>query len=130
MHEYKLFSQEQMDQRGWRQPDLVRASGLSGANGSRILNDERPRLGQMPDESTLVALARGLPRDGSYRPGSCTSGYVDVGAGLGADLSNVSIGALLEEVRSRVVHANQNPSSPSSTSQADGALGVVELPRP
>lgn len=131
MHEYKRFIQEQMDQRGWRQADLVRASGLSRANVSRILKDDRPRLGQMPDESTLVALARAFAvsvetvRTAAAR---ALRGYVDDGAALSADLSSVSIDALLEEVRRRVVHANQNPSSPSSTPPPHGGPGDRRTP--
>ncbi|MBB1023330.1 MULTISPECIES: helix-turn-helix domain-containing protein [unclassified Dietzia] len=105
MHEYKRFVQEQMDARGWRQADLVRASGLSRALVSRILRDDRPRLGQMPDESTMAGIAKAfsLPTE-TVRTAAARAlrGYADDGEALTADLSAVSIDALLMEIRRRV----------------------------
>lgn len=124
MHEYKRFVQEQMDARGWRQADLVRASGLGRALVSRILRDERPRLGQMPDESTMAGLAKAfqVPTE-TVRTAAARAlrGYTDDGEALTTDLSAVSIDALLMEIRRRV-QASENPSAqdPQDDPPADG----------
>lgn len=60
MHAYREFVQRQMDSRGWTQAELARASGLSPAVISRILTDDRDRLVQLPEDSTIAALARGF----------------------------------------------------------------------
>lgn len=43
MHEYRRFIQRELDNRGWRQKDLVQKSGLSRQLVSNILRDERIR---------------------------------------------------------------------------------------
>ena len=124
MHEYKRFVQEQMDARGWRQADLVRASGLSRALVSRILRDDRPRLGQMPEETTMAGLAKAFQTSTeTVRTAAARAlrGYADDGEALTTDLSTVSIDALLMEIRRRV-QGNANPSAqdPQSDPPADG----------
>ena len=53
MHPYRKFIHSEMDARGWKPADLARRSGLSRQTLSKILNDDRARLGQMPDDSTI-----------------------------------------------------------------------------
>ena len=60
MHEFKRFIQQQLDARGWKQADLVRASGLSRSHVSKLMRDDREHLGQMPEADTLAGLARGF----------------------------------------------------------------------
>ena len=65
MHPYRKFIQGEMDARGWKPADLARRSGLSRQTLSKILNDDRVHLGQMPDDSTIdkLAAAFGVPTD-------------------------------------------------------------------
>lgn len=106
MHEYRRFVQAELDARGWKQADLVRHSKLSRALISKILNDKRPNLGQMPDESTLKGIARGfgIPAE-RVRIAAARSlaRYEDDGTPIATDLSEVDIDVLLAEVRRRVV---------------------------
>jgi len=132
VHEYKRFVQEQMDARGWRQADLVRASGLSRALVSRILRDERDRLGQMPDESTMARLSTAfqVPIE-TVRTAAARAlrGYADDGEALTADLSTVSIDALLMEIRRRVqANEDQDTQDPPSDTPADGEAGADRAP--
>ncbi len=53
MHEYRRFVHAELDARGWTPADLVHRSGLSRQLVWKVLHDDRPTLGQMPDESTL-----------------------------------------------------------------------------
>lgn len=116
MHEYRRFVQDHLDQRGWRQADLVRASGLSRAHVSKIMRDDRDRLGQMPDESTMARLAKAFSvsietvRTAASR---ALRGYADDGEALTTDLSTVSIDALLMEIRRRV-EANEDQGTQST----------------
>lgn len=132
MHEYKRFVQEQMDARGWRQADLVRASGLSRALVSRILRDDRPRLGQMPDESTMAGLAKAFHvSTETVRTAAARAlrGYADDGEALTTDLSAVSIDALLMEIRRRVQgNEDQDAQDPQGDPPADGEAGTRRAP--
>lgn len=58
MHALRQFIQEQMDARGWRPADLVRASGLSKQLVSNHLNDDREVLAQRPSKATVTGYAR------------------------------------------------------------------------
>lgn len=132
VHEYKRFVQEQMDARGWRQADLVRASNLSRALVSRILRDDRPRLGQMPDESTMAGLAKAfrVPTE-TVRTAAARAlrGYADDGEALTADLSAVSIDALLMEIRRRVqTNEDKGTQDTQSDPPADGEAGTDGAP--
>lgn len=58
MHAYRLYVQTQMDERGWDRPELARRSGLSRQQVHRILTDDRDRLPERPDSTTVAALAK------------------------------------------------------------------------
>jgi transcriptional regulator with XRE-family HTH domain len=60
---FREFILEQLDARHWRQADLVRASGLSRSHVSKLLKDVRPRLAQLPDDTTLNGLAAAFKMD-------------------------------------------------------------------
>ncbi|MDO5726984.1 MAG: helix-turn-helix transcriptional regulator [Bowdeniella nasicola] len=47
----------QMDQRGWSQADLARASGLSPSLISQIITDHRAHLVRPPAEATIQGLS-------------------------------------------------------------------------
>lgn len=108
MHEYRRFVQQQLDDRGWSPADLVRRSGLSRQLISKILNDDRHHLGQMPDDSTLEGLAQGfgVPAE-VVRTAAARSlvGYTDDGSALTIQLRDVSTEALLNEIRRRIENA-------------------------
>ena len=104
MHEYRRFVQDELDARGWKPAELARQSGLRRQLVWKILHDNRPTLGQMPDESTIEGIARGfgIPVD-RVRIAAARSlrGYEDDGAPLSNDLSAVSNDVLLTEIRRR-----------------------------
>jgi len=58
MHEFARFVQEQMDAHRYSPADLARRSGLSRSHVSKIINDQRPVLGSMPEVETVAALAK------------------------------------------------------------------------
>lgn len=122
MHEFKQFIQKELDARGWRQADLVRASGLSRSLVSKLLRDDRNYLGQMPDEATLEGIAKGfaVPVDVVRTAASrALAGYSDEGHPLQVDLTVVSTDALLQEVRRRI----------ESTGASDGRTEEESEPR-
>jgi len=83
VHEYRRFVQDELDARGWKPAELARQSGLRRQLVWKILHDNRPTLGQMPDESTIEGIARGfgIPVD-RVRIAAARSlrGYEDDGA--------------------------------------------------
>jgi transcriptional regulator with XRE-family HTH domain len=58
MHALRLFIQNELDTRGWQAHDLAKASGLSRQLISKLVNDDRKVLPQLPRTTTLEALAR------------------------------------------------------------------------
>lgn len=105
MHEFKRFIQQQLDARGWKQADLVRASGLSRSHVSKLMRDNREHLGQMPEADTLAGLARGftIPEEIVRTAASrALVGYEDDGHPIQFDLTEVTTDALLQEVRRRI----------------------------
>lgn len=121
MHEYRRFIQQQLDERGWTQAELVRKSGLSRQLIWSVLNDGRDHLGQMPDERTLEGLAKGfrLPIE-TIRTAAARSlvGYTDDGTVLTIRLQDVSTDALLNEIRRRI---DENQSRNADTPAPAGA---------
>jgi transcriptional regulator with XRE-family HTH domain len=105
VHEYRRFVQAELDARGWKPAELARRAGLHRQLVWKILHDQRPALGQMPEESTMEGIARGFGisvdrvRVAAAR---ALRGYEDDGQPLTNDLSDVSIDALLAEIRRRV----------------------------
>lgn len=108
MHEYRRFVQAELDARGWKPAELARRSGLHRQLVWKILHDKRDSLGQMPEESTMEGIARGFGisvdrvRVAAAR---ALRGYEDDGAPLTSDLTDVSIDALLAEIRRRLEEA-------------------------
>jgi transcriptional regulator with XRE-family HTH domain len=106
VHEYRRFVQGELDARGWKQAELVKRSGLSRQLVSKLLSDNRPYLGQMPEESTLEGIARGFSMSVErvrFAAARSLAGYEDDGHPIATDLSHVDIDALLGEVRRRVL---------------------------
>lgn len=105
MHEYRRFIQEHLDSRGWKQADLMRASGLSRQLIHSVLSDDRDHLGQMPDDTTLAGFAQGFSVPVEHvRTAAARSlaRYTDDGSALTLNLQDVHIDALLSEIRRRV----------------------------
>lgn len=108
VHEYRRFVQQELDAHGWKPAEFARKAGLHRQLVSKILKDDRPRLGQMPDESTMEAIAKGfgIPVDRVRTAASrALRGYEDDGAPLSNDLSEVSDDVLLTEIRRRFEEA-------------------------
>lgn len=119
VHEYRRFVQEHLDDRGWKQADLVRASGLSRQLIHSILKDDRDHLGQMPDGSTMEGIARGfgVPVE-RVRTAAARSlaGYTDDGSALTPNLQDVHIDVLLNEVRRRFHELSTHQAATSGAS--------------
>lgn len=132
MHEYRRFVQQQLDAHGWAQAELVRRSGLRRQLIWKILRDERDHLGQMPDESTMQALADGfgIPVE-RVRTAAARSlrGYDDDGTPLGADLSEVSVDVLLTEIRRRLLE-KESVGASTKRPAAAAAASPARPPRP
>ena len=110
VHEYRRFVQAELDARGWTPADLVHRSGLSRQLVWKILHDDRPTLGQMPDESTLEGIARGFGISVErVRVAAARSlrGYEDDDTPIVTDLREVSTDALLHEIRRRVAGGDE-----------------------
>lgn len=58
MHALRRYIQGELDARGWRAHDLEKASGLSRQLISKLVNDDRDVLPQIPRTTTLEALAK------------------------------------------------------------------------
>lgn len=58
MHALRRFIQQELDARGWQAHDLAKASGLSRQLISKLVNDDRDVLPQIPRTKTLEALAQ------------------------------------------------------------------------
>ncbi|MEU6582849.1 helix-turn-helix transcriptional regulator [Nocardia sp. NPDC046763] len=117
MHEYRRFVQAELDARGWKQADLARKSGLSRQLISNILRDNRPNLGQMPEEATLEGIAQGfgIPVDVVRTAASrALTGFIDEGQPLRIDLGEVSTDALLAEIHRRIKGTNQALYAPAT----------------
>lgn len=132
MHEYRRFVQRELDARGWKAADLVRASGASRQVVSKLLTDKRDYLGQMPDDSTIQKLARGFGiAEEVVRTAAARSlvGYTDDGSALTLNLQDVHIDALLSEIRRRVNVVEVAPESDASSSPVESqeAGNVVDL---
>jgi transcriptional regulator with XRE-family HTH domain len=102
MHPYRELIQSEMDARGWRPSELARRAGLHRQLISKILNDQRDHLGQMPDDATLagIAAALGIP-EGRVRQAAARSldGYIDASSD---PLDSYSTEYLLDVIKRRV----------------------------
>lgn len=102
MHEYRKFIERHMAMRGWRQRDLVEASGLSRQVVSKILRDERELLPRRPDPETVTALAQAFEVSEE-----AVLAAVGVAMGLplkmeaAPDISEVPLGVIMAEMGRR-----------------------------
>lgn len=104
MHPYRKFIHSEMDARGWKPADLARRSGLSRQTLSKILNDDRARLGQMPDDSTIdkLAAAFGIPAERVRKVAAQSLiGYIEP-AEFSDPLESFSTDYLWSEIRRRM----------------------------
>jgi transcriptional regulator with XRE-family HTH domain len=110
VHEYRQFIQAELDQRGWKPAELERRSGLSRQAIWKILHDKREMLGRMPDQTTMdkIALGFGIPVERVKTAAARSlARYEDGGTPLVADLTKVSIEAILNELRRRLTDGTQ-----------------------
>jgi transcriptional regulator with XRE-family HTH domain len=64
MENFRIWLEDQLRQRGWKQADLIRLTGLDPSTVSNILNGKR-RVG--PEACKSIARALGLPPEQVYR---------------------------------------------------------------
>lgn len=133
MNEFKRFILNQMGQRGWRAADLAKESGLSKQHVSKLLNDERDVMDQMPAQATIDGLARAF----TGVPITAIRAKAVQGLGVPAadlppmvlDLQEVSVDALLEEIKRRIGKATRDEdagaTSSSTQGRSSGGLRVV-----
>ncbi|EFQ82741.1 hypothetical protein HMPREF0063_11950 [Aeromicrobium marinum DSM 15272] len=57
-HAFRDFLQQGLDDRTWRQADLVRESGMSRALVSKLLKDQRDVLPRPPEQATVEGIAK------------------------------------------------------------------------
>jgi transcriptional regulator with XRE-family HTH domain len=110
MHQYREFVQAELDARGWKQSDLARRSGLHRSLISKILNDDRPHLGQMPDDTTIDGIAKGfgIPAERVRQAAArALDGYAESSGG--DPLDSYSTDYLLDVIRRRMTPADNLP---------------------
>jgi transcriptional regulator with XRE-family HTH domain len=113
MHALRQYIQDQLDERGWERADLMRRSGLSRQQVHRLLTDDRPRLPEIPDETTIMGLAN------AFGPRSLVDiqrAIIEaIGLGQAEDRVRVDVryagnNDLIEELRARLTyHAGVAP---------------------
>ncbi|MDV6267027.1 helix-turn-helix domain-containing protein [Rhodococcus globerulus] len=120
MNEFSSFIQEQLDIRGWKPSELATRSGLSRQHISKLLNDKRDHLGQMPEQKTMEGLTRAFEgvsmetvRDVAAR---ALGTVADDRRQTALDLQHVSIDALLTEIKRRV---QENEDTSTQGTQGD-----------
>jgi transcriptional regulator with XRE-family HTH domain len=132
VHEYRRFVQTELDARKWKPAEFASKAGLHRQLVWKILNDDRPRLGQMPDESTMEAIANGFGihvdrvRTAAAR---ALRGYEDDGTPLSNDLSVVPDDVLLTEIRRRFEQAHSGAGLPVATPNEGKNRRVVHRKR-
>ncbi|MGC0365069.1 transcriptional regulator with XRE-family HTH domain [Rhodococcus sp. 27YEA15] len=127
MNEFSRFIQEQIDIRGWKPAELSARSSLSRQHISKLLNDKRDHLGQMPELKTMEGLATAFEgvsietiRDVAAR---ALGTVADNDRQTVLDLQQVSIDALLNEIKRRVqgnedTRTQGTPSDPTTDGEA------------
>ena len=134
MHALRRFIEQQMEDNGWTQSDLVRQSGLSKQHLSKMLNDDRERLTRLPSEDTLLGLAQGL-----RVPLTVVVLRAAQACGVPVDVTEVEVGSaralttdqLLSEVRRRIDAGEARDGT--ATNRAGGAgdnVHHLDPPRP
>ena len=112
VHEYRRFIQSELDARGWDAAELVRRSGLRRQLVWKILHDDRDTLGQLPDRTTLDALAHGLSIPVERLRVAATrslDGYDSGGIPVAHDVKEFPTEVLLEELRRRIPSVPNKP---------------------
>lgn len=111
MHAFRRLITEQMDKRGWRAADLVRAAGLSPQQVSNMLNDDREFLDAMPKRDTMRSLAWAFRIDEGVVFQAAASAYgVPLGNVAPQDVTVLANDVLLGELARRLgVEARMGP---------------------
>lgn len=115
MHALRAFIEDQMQRNQWTQADLSRQSGLSRQHLSKMLADSREQLPQLPDRSTLLALANGLhvaPSVVVLRAAMACGIPVEVTEVEVPSASALSTDQLLAEVRRRIEVGSDERAAP------------------
>lgn len=103
-HALAAFIQQRMDEKGWRQRDIVSASGLSRALVSKYVADDREQLTRLPDRKTLEGLAKalGVPIDLLIGKAIEALGLGYTAGDFVNDVTTASNRELLDEIESRL----------------------------
>lgn len=137
MHALGRYIQELMDARGWKQADLVRASGLSRALVSRLVTKDT--LGRMVEDSTIAGLARAFPEVGEEafitKSAEALGVPVDRLIVVDASMERISNRALLDLLAQRLGEStserggtNDKPSAaPKKSNDSPGAGEITRL---
>ena len=132
MHALRRFIEQQLEDNGWTQSDLVRQSGLSKQHLSKMLNDDRDKLARLPSEDTLLGLAKGLrvPLNTVVLRAAQACGVpVDVTEVEVSSARALSTDQLLAEVRRRIESAGASDGT-AKTRAGDAGAQVHQLPKP
>lgn len=129
VNEFTRFILDQMGQRDWRASDLAAASGLSKQQVSKLVNDTRDVMDQLPKQATIEGLARAF----SGVPIAAVRAMAVQGLGVPAsdtptlelDLAEVSIDALLAEIKRRVVRSSDEDTSAAQSTTASRSSSSI-----
>lgn len=131
MHALRRFIEQQLEDNGWTQSDLVRQSGLSKQHLSKMLNDDRDKLARLPTEETLLGLAQGLrvPLNAVVLRAAQACGVpVDVTEVEVSSARALSTDQLLAEVRRRIRVVEASDGTAKSRA-GDAGAKVHRLPK-
>ncbi|MEO5663510.1 MAG: helix-turn-helix transcriptional regulator [Nocardioides sp.] len=98
------FIREQMDERGWRQADLVKGSSLSRQVVSKLYNDRRETVSRLPEKETIDGLGRAFGIPSSFVLGKAVEA---LGLGFTSgdfvnEVTSASDRQLLDEIEERL----------------------------
>lgn len=120
-HALAAFIQQRMDEKGWRQRDIVSASGLSRALVSKYVADDREQLTRLPDRKTLEGLAKalGVPIDLLIGKAVEALGLGYTAGDFVNDVTTASNRELLDEIESRLSQGGEADGHAAPTSADD-----------
>lgn len=103
-HALAEFVRQQMDERGLRNRDLERLSGLSRALVSKYVTDQREKLTRLPNKATLDGLAKALGVSSEFLLGKAIEA-MDLGYTSGDFINSVRTAEnreLIDEIQRRL----------------------------
>ena len=104
MHEYRRLIQAELDARGWSVSELARRAGMHRQTLYKIVNDTRPHIGQMPDDSTVERIAGALGIPAERLSAAAARSLIGADADAGDPLDSYSTEYLLDYIKRRVAN--------------------------